>query len=294
MRSSLVATLVLGGCVLLDTGVVQQGSTGDVDTTSSSSSGTTVVEGSTSSGASSSGETSSSSSSSSSSGSSDSSSGESTGVDSVESPCGAEQKICAVVELEGEPAGVCGDTLDVKGIVQLVEPGVWEVEDCDVCELCGGPTYTIEFVAPMEWLPSDPPVCARVAVEYAPMDVTPWACSFIGVAIWADDGVTEESAPRYVGRSIETSAPAGVSGLYVVPEILESERCNETDCCWMAPGKYTLLFSGAGIGDPLVVGEKQTVTDVQAWNRTYDVHVERSHAHKECGKIPHFDWVFKR
>ncbi len=215
-------------------------------------------------------------------------------ADGVDSPCGSEQKVCALVERDGEPVGSCGETLDLKGIVQAVMPGVWRIEDCGVCELCGGPSYTVEIVAPHGWAPAELPVCSRIAVEYAPNDATPWACSFVGVAIWSDDGLGEEAAPRYIGRSIETSAPSGVSGLYVTPEPVHPEPCDEARCCALEPGKYALTFAGAGIGRPLVLEENQTAHDVQAWSRIYDVHVVRSHAHRECNRIPHFDWVFLR
>jgi hypothetical protein len=221
----------------------------------------------------------------------------STGTDTeglVGSACGSEQEVCALVDLDGAPAGECGQTLEIKGIVQQVEAGVWELEDCGACELCGGPTYRIELLAPAGWAPQELPLCSRIAVDYAPMDATPWACSFLGMAVWADDGIYEESAPRFVGTSIRTAPPSDIQGLQVALDNVHPEMCAELDCCSMVPGDYELTFSGAGLSRPLTLGENETALAVEAWSRLYDVHVVRAHAHKECGRIPHFDWVFLR
>ena len=219
-------------------------------------------------------------------------SGETEGV--VGSPCGAEQEVCVLVELDGRPAGACGETLEIKGIAQASGPGVWTIEDCGACELCGGPSYDVEFIAPEMWAPTELPLCTRIGVTYADMDASAWSCSFVGVAVWADDGLGEESAPRYVGRSIETSAPPGVDGLLVNLVNIAPEPCAESACCAVEPGKYEISFTGAGIGEPVVLAEHEDALDVHAWSRAYDLHVERAHAHKECGKTPHFDWVFMR
>jgi hypothetical protein len=297
-----VATLVLVACSSeLDTGVVFVGSTGDSETTVADPATSTDATAATDTTASavSSGETPPTSETDGSTASPGSTTdptattaGETEGM--VGSPCGSEQEVCALVELDGRPAGACGETLDLKGIVQDMGDGVWEIEDCGACELCGGPKYTVDFVAPAGWAPIDLPLCSRLAVSYAPMDTTPWACSFLGIAIWADDGLGEQSAPRYVARSIETSAPPGVDGLLVNLDNVQPEACVESGCCYMEPGKYEITFAGAGIAEPLTLAEHEDAFDVEAWSRSYDVHVERSHARKECWSIPQFDWVFLR
>ena len=174
----------------------------------------------------------------------------------VGSPCGAEQKVCGLVTLDGEPAGSCGGTLDIKGIVSPVEPGIFELQDCGGCELCGGPTYTIEFFAPDMWIPDPMPLCSHVSVDFAPMDAETHACAFVGMIIWQDDGLGEDPAPVWIGASIETDPPEGIEGLSVAIDNVAPEACDESDCCPVEPGDYELTFSGAGI-DPRAVPRRK-------------------------------------
>ena len=212
----------------------------------------------------------------------------------VGSPCGAEQKVCGLVTLDDEPAGSCGGTLDIKGIVSVVEPGIFELQDCGACELCGGPTYTIEFFAPDMWAPDPMPLCSHVSVDFAPMNADTHACAFVGMAIWEDDGLGEDPAPLWIGASIEVDPPTGLDGLSVALENVAPDACDELDCCEMEPGDYEITFTGAGIDPALTLAEKDIAEDVTVFSRPYDFHNVRSHAHKECDKIPHLDWIMRR
>jgi hypothetical protein len=159
--------------------------------------------------------------------------------------------------------------------------------------LCGGPSYTIEFFAPDGWAP-ELPLCTHIAIDFAPMDQTDYACAFEGVAIWEDNGLGEDPAPVYVGASIVTDVPTGVAGLLVLDNNVMPAVCMESGCCPVEPGDYELTFEGAGIDPPVVLAEKDIALDVSVFSRPYDLHDVRSHAHKECGKIPHFDWIMRR
>jgi hypothetical protein len=220
------------------------------------------------------------------------STGDSEGLE--ESPCASEQKVCAQVELDGAPAGFCGETLELKGITQSLGGGRWSIEDCDACALCGGDVYEIEFFAPAGWEPTDVPLCSRIAIDFAPLDESPFACAFTGVAIWADTGGSEDPAPAYVAASITTDPPAALGGLQVDRENLEPKPCDETYCCHAPPGKYSVTFTGAGIGMPITLAEHEEALDVGVFGLTYDIRNERSHAHPECDRIPHFDWIMRR
>lgn len=225
-----------------------------------------------------------------------SSSGESSGeTDGVEeSPCQSEQKVCAQVELDGEPAGFCGETLELHGITQALGPGRWSIQDCDSCEVCEGPLYEVEFLAPMGWVPTELPLCSRIAIDFAPLDTSPFACAFTGVAVWENSGSAEDPAPVYIAASITTDPPAAVSGLQVGAENVEPKECQESGCCLEPPGKYEITFSGAGLGTPLTLAEHGEAMDVGVFGRSYDVRDERSHAHEQCARIPHFDWIMRR
>lgn len=211
-----------------------------------------------------------------------------------ESPCASGQKVCAEVQLDGEPAGFCGQTLELKGIVQRLSPTRWSVEDCGACELCAGPVYEIEFFAPMAWAPVELPLCSRVAIDFAELDTSPFACAFTGVAIWGDDGSGIDPAPVYVAASIETDPPAQVMGLQVHTENVEPKACDESACCVVEPGKYEVTFSGAGIDPPIVLAEHEEALDIDAFGLVYDVRNETSHADSMCDRIPHFDWILRR
>jgi len=212
----------------------------------------------------------------------------------VGSPCGAEQEVCGLVTLEGEPAGSCGGTLDIKGIVSFVEPGVFELQDCGGCELCGGPTYTIEYFTPGMWAPDPMPLCSHVSVTFAPMNVDTHACAFVGMVIWEDDGLGEDPAPVWIGASIDIDAPEAIEGLSVALDNVAPEPCDESGCCPVEPGDYELTFSGAGIEPELTLAEKDIAEDITVFSRPYDFHNVRSHAHVQCDKIPHFDWIMRR
>jgi len=219
-------------------------------------------------------------------------SGETEGLE--ESPCESEQKVCAQLELDGEPAGFCGETLDLHGITQSLGPGRWSIRDCDSCAVCEGALYEVEFFAPMGWAPTELPLCSRIAIDFAPLDTSPFACAFTGVVVWEDTGSAEDPAPVYIAASITTDPPASVSGLQVSAENVEAKACVESGCCLAPPGKYEITFSGAGIGTPLTLAEHDEVKAVGAFGRSYDIHDERSHAHEECDRIPHFDWIMRR
>jgi hypothetical protein len=222
--------------------------------------------------------------------------GESSGeTDSLEdSPCISEQKVCAQVELDGEPAGSCGQTLDLQGITQPLGAGRWSIQDCGSCEVCDGPLFEVEFLAPAGWAPSELPLCSRIAIDFAPLDTSPFACAFSGVAVFENSGSSEDPAPVYIAASITTDPPAAVLGLQVAAENIEPSACDESGCCEMPPGKYQITFSGAGLGMPLTLVEHEEAMEVGVFGRSYDVRDERSHAHEQCGRIPHFDWIMQR
>ena len=308
VRLSCIALLGFAACTqVIDTGVVADGgttagvSTGGSTTTSMATSMTTSVAStgsesettSTTAGPSTdSGDTTTSSSTTT---AVDDSTGETEGGGGpVGSPCGAEQKVCGLVTLDDEPAGSCGGNLDIKGIVSFVEPGIFELQDCGGCELCGGPTYTIEFFTPDMWAPDPMPLCSHVSVDFAPMNADTHACAFVGMAIWEDDGLGEDPAPVWIGASIDIEPPVGVDGLSVALENVAPEPCNESGCCEVEPGDYEITFSGAGIDPELTLAEKEIAEDVTVFSRPYDFHNVRSHAHKECDKIPHLDWIMRR
>lgn len=227
--------------------------------------------------------------------SSSSDDGSSDGTAGLEdSPCEAEQKVCAAVTEDGQPAGFCGQTLQIKGIVAPLGDNRYLIEDCGACELCGGPQFEVEFFAPMGWEPAPLPLCSRVALEFAPLDGTPWACAFVGVSVWGDDGLGEDPAPRYLAESIDIDVPGGVSGLSVVAENVAPKDCELDACCPEPPGDYTFTFSGAGIAPPLELAEGEEALGVGAFGVTYDILNERSHVHEQCDKIPHLDWIMRR
>ncbi len=224
-----------------------------------------------------------------------SSDGSGDGTAGVErSPCEAEQKVCAAVTQGGQPAGFCGQTLELEGIVAPLGDDHYLLEDCGGCELCAGPQYEIEFFAPMGWTPSSLPLCSRVALEFAPLDDSPWACGFVGVAVWGNDGLGEDPAPTYLAASIDVDAPGGVSGLSVTPEDVAPKACDMDACCPMPPGDYTYTFAGAGIAPPVVLAEGEEALGVGAFGVEYDIRNERSHVHAQCDKIPHMDWIMRR
>lgn len=210
------------------------------------------------------------------------------------SPCNAEQEVCVFVQLDGTPSGFCGETLELHGITQPMAGGGWVLEDCGGCELCGGPKYSIDVLAPPDWAPAELPLCSRIAIDYAPMDATPWACAFVGVAIWGNDGLAEDPAPVYIASSITAAPPSALEGLVVDAQNVAPEACPRSGCCFEEPGAYTFTFLGAGLDEPLTLAEHEEVLAVDMFSRTYAARDLRSHAHKECGKIPHFDWVFVR
>ena len=211
-----------------------------------------------------------------------------------DSPCEAEQKVCAAVTEDGQPAGFCGQTLEIKGIVAPLGNDHYLIEDCGACELCGGPQYEIEFFAPAEWTPTSLPLCSRVDLSFAPLDGSPWACGFVSVAVWGDDGLGEDPAPMYLAASIDTDVPGGVSGLSVTAEDVMPKDCDMDACCPLPPGDYTFTFAGAGIAPPVVLGEGEEALGVGAFGVQYDIRNERSHVHAQCDKIPHMDWIMKR
>lgn len=210
------------------------------------------------------------------------------------SPCNAEQEVCALVELDGVPSGFCGETLELIGITQPRAGGGWTLQDCGACELCGGPEYTIDILAPAGWAPAVLPLCSRIAIDYAPMDATPWACAFVGMAVWGNDGLGEDPAPVYVASSITATPPTMLEGLTVDAANVAPEMCPRSGCCFLEPGKYTFTLTGAGLGEPLTLAEHDEVLAVDLFSRTYAARNVRSHGHKECGRIPHFDWVLLR
>jgi hypothetical protein len=220
------------------------------------------------------------------------STGESEGLE--DSPCVSEQKVCAQVELDGEPAGFCGQTLELHGFTQVISPGRWSIEDCDACSRCEGEIYEVEFLGPADWVPTELPPCSRIAIDFAPLDDSPFACAFMGVAVWAEVGDTEDPAPTYVAASITTDPPAALGGLQVSKENVEPKPCDRSACCHEEPGKYVVTFGGAGIGAPIALAEHEEALDVGAFGATYALRNERSHSHVECGRIPHFDWILHR
>lgn len=226
------------------------------------------------------------------SGESSSSTGETEGLE--ESPCLAEQKVCAEVDLDGAPVGFCGQTLELQGMTAPLGPGRWSIEDCDACDTCDGPVYEVEVIGPGGWVPAEVPTCSRIAIDFAPLDDSPFACAFTGIVIWANEGSTEDPAPFYVAASITTDPPASFAALQVSRENIGPKECDEADCCVDAPGKYDLTFSDAGIAEPLVLAEHEEQMRVTMLGQTYDAHNERSHAHEQCGSIPHFDWIMFR
>jgi hypothetical protein len=211
-----------------------------------------------------------------------------------DSPCASGQKVCAEVELDGEPAGFCGQTLELKGIVQRLGPTRWSIEDCAACELCAGPIYEVEFFAPPEWAPAELPLCSRIAIDFAELDTSPFACAFTGVAIWGDDGSGIDPAPVYVAASITTDPQAAVMGLQVNAVNVDPKPCDESACCVVEPGKYDLTFSGAGIDPPVTLAEHEEALGIGAFGLAYDVRNETSHADAMCDRIPHFDWILRR
>jgi hypothetical protein len=212
-----------------------------------------------------------------------------------ESPCQAEQKVCAEVELDGAPVGFCGQTLTLLGNTSPLGPGRWAIVDCDACEPCAGTSYDVQIIAPAGWVPTELPDCARIAIDFAPLDDSPFACAFTGIAIWDElGGSTEDPAPVYVAASILTDPPAAVTGLQVAKTNIEPKACVEPDCCWMDPGKYSLTFSGAALGAPVELLEHEMAMGITAFSQPYDLRDERSHAHEQCDKIPHFDWILRR
>lgn len=220
------------------------------------------------------------------------STGETGGLE--ESPCLAEQKVCAEVELDGAPVGFCGQTLELQGTTTSVGPGRWSIEDCDSCDACDGTVYEIEIFAPNGWVPPEVPACSRIAIDFAPLDDSVFACAFTGIAIWANEGSTEDPAPVYVAASITTDAPASFSALHVTRENVDPKECDEVDCCTEPPGKYEITFSDAGITRPFVLAEHGEEMDFTMLGQTYDARNERSHAHEQCAAIPHFDWIMLR
>jgi hypothetical protein len=283
------------GCSSVDVGLspAEGGSSGIAETTalstSTSSGGPERVD--TSSGAVST--TSTSDGSDSASSSSSTSGGDTEGLE--ESPCQAEQKVCAEVELDGAPVGFCGQTLTLLGNTSALGPGRWSIVDCDACEPCAGTSYDVQIIAPMGWVPLELPDCARIAIDFAPLDDSPFACAFTGVAIWDElGGSAEDPAPVYVAASIVTDPPAAVAGLEVAKTNIEPKACVEPGCCWMDPGKYSLTFSGAALAAPIELIEHEMAMAITAFSQPYDLRDERSHAHEQCDKIPHFDWILRR
>jgi hypothetical protein len=297
MRAGLLSVLLVGACgSQLDVGL------GIVDTESTSSAASTT-SGSTSTAL----ETTSGADSSSSAGTSTStdattttdsssetsgSTGETEGLE--ESPCLAEQEICAEVELDGAPVGFCGQTLELQGTTASLGPSRWSIEDCDACSSCDGPVYEIEIFGPADWVPAEVPTCSRIAIDFAPLDDSPYACAFTGIAIWANRGSTEDPAPVYVAASITTDAPASLPALQVSRENVDPKECAEAECCAAPPGKYELTFSDAGITEPFVLAEHDEALDVTMLGQSYAARNERSHAHEQCDRIPHFDWIMVR
>ncbi len=288
-----IATLLVAACASqLDVGIGPQGSSSSADDDGDTGGTTSTVRDTQDSGAQSSddGETTTIASTSSS-----GTIGTTGDTDDIgESPCASGQKVCAEVELDGEPAGFCGQTLELKGIVQRLGPTRWSLEDCGACELCAGPIYEVEFFAPMEWAPMELPLCSRIAIDFAELDTSPFACAFTGVAIWGDDGSGIDPAPVYVAASITTDPPADVMGLQVNAVNVEPKACDESACCVVEPGKYDLTFSGAGIDPPITLAEHEEALDIGAFGLVYDVRNETSHADAMCDKIPHFDWMMRR
>lgn len=224
---------------------------------------------------------------------SSSSGGDTDGLE--ESPCQAEQKVCAEVELDGAPVGFCGQTLELHGNTAMVGPGRWSIEDCDACQSCDGTVYEVQLIAPMGWVPMMLPDCARIAIDFAPLDDSPFACAFTGIAIWDElGGSAEDPAPVYIAASIVTDAPDAIAGIVVTKTDVEPKPCELPDCCWMDPGKYELRFEGPAIDGPIDLAEHEEAPAVTAFSQPYDLRNERSHAHEQCGRIPHFDWIMQR
>lgn len=212
----------------------------------------------------------------------------------VGSPCGFEQKVCVLLEVGGEPVGDCGGTVEIKGIVQPLGDGRFSLQDCGACELCGGPTYEIEVFAPDMWIPDALPLCSRISVDFAAAGDDPYACAFVGASVWEDSGLGEAPSPVWVGTSIATDPPTSVTGLEVTADNIEPDECDESDCCSVDPGSYVLTFEGSAVERPFDLEESEEAPDVLAFASTYDFWIERAHAHKECDRIPHFDWIARR
>lgn len=217
----------------------------------------------------------------------------------VQVPCdGDHQEVCAELELDGALVATCGQTFEVKGLVEPSGDGRWVIEDCDYCEPCGGPTYELMITTPGngDSAPADLPACSRIAVEIAPSDA-PYSseCRFTGMTIWEDAGMGENPAPVYIASSIAIDPPSWVTGFQVTRENTEPQECDEPECCLDEPGKYTLTWSGVALSEPLVLDEKNSDLEVYAFGETYEVHTEKLHWHRQCDQqYPHFDWIFRR